>query len=263
MKMKILLAFTFFISATCQASAATCSSYQLASYARTLAEKELAAANLAIAKQRVLLELENQSRITAAMEQQFQASLLAANSLPATVRTNAVALLQSAFATSRNKQSKSGNLTTADANRMVRSAQLRFDSANRSAARTLSCDAGPGSTGPGTVLPPTVSLEGLNIRTGVIAKNGESLLVYPGDSIQYRWSALGAVAATSSYRITAGPNTCGWVNPSAWFANMQVPGAELATVQACQKGSTYEITFRPTNALGVSLGEQKLIVVVQ
>ena len=145
----------------------------------------------------------------------------------------------------------------------ISSAQLRFDSASSSAARTLSCDLGTGVSGPGTVIPPTVSLEGLNIRTGLVAKNGESLVVYPGDSIQYRWSATGAFSATSSYRITAGPNTCGWATPASWIANMQTTGAELATVQACQKGSTYEITFRPTNALGVSLGEQKLIVVVQ
>jgi len=261
MKFKALFTVTFLVSTAVQASAATCSTNQLSSYARVIAEKELASANLAIAKQRVQLELENQTRIVAAMEQQFQTSLLAANSFPNLVKANAVSLLQSSFAKSRITFSRVSNLSIADSNRAVRNAQLRFDYANRAAGRTPNCESG--SSSPGVVPAATITLEALNIRTGQTARNGSSLTVTAGDSIQYRWSASNAPSATSTYRITSGPNLCGWATQATWLNDMKGTGAELATVQLCQRGTTYEITFRPQNASGFPLGEQKLIVVVQ
>ena len=259
MKITKILTLSLLTAMPSIASAATCTTYQLASYAKSIANREVAAAQLAVAKQNVQLELENQARITAAMEQQFQVTLNAQAAVPDYLKTNVVSALQGSFTTLRNSQAKLGNNLIAAANRAIRTAQTRFDSAATIASRPLTCQLG----GPTIPVPTTINLEAQNIRTGVTAKNGGVLYSISGDSIYYKWSATNGFGGSSTYKITSGPNLCGWATTGNWENIFSGSGQTLGTVQACQKGSTYEISYKPTSSTGALLGEQKVIVVVQ
>lgn len=115
-----------------------------------------------------------------------------------------------------------------------------------------------------TPVPTIFYLEGENYNTGGKAQNGQSLFARVGDSIQYRWGASSAVNGYSQYRIVSGPNNCGWANPGVWY-NYPMGGAGgwLASVQQCQSGTTYEITYSPVNSFGQVIGTRNLFVVVQ
>jgi hypothetical protein len=276
--MKIKAIFTLGLILLCQsnADAAPCSASQSASIARLIAAREIAGAELAIAKQYVQLETEQQTRLTTAMEQEFQKSLRAVDSFPPSVASSLRSIMQAKFASARTKRTKAQSTALAAVNRVQRSAQSKFDAALQSAGRPLTCQLCSGTTCVVTPTPtptpsPTVTatpvatlfyLEGENRRTGQVARNGQTLFATPGDAIQYRWVAAGSVGGNSTYRISSGPNNCNWANPGVWQSTMGGAGGDLSTVQACQKGTTYEISYRPFNALGQTLGEQKLFVAV-
>jgi len=103
-------------------------------------------------------------------------------------------------------------------------------------------------------------LEGQNNNTGAVTRNGGTLVANVGQTIQYRWGADTAIEGYSQYRIVSGPNNCGWLNPGNWISPMAGAGGTVATVQQCQSGTTYEITYSPYTPSGYTLGSRNLFV---
>ena len=114
----------------------------------------------------------------------------------------------------------------------------------------------------------TLYLEAQIVGTNSIARNGQVLIVHPGNTIQYRWGSPGAVSSYGTYSIAAGSHTCSfpnfgyWPNGSNNFYNMQAAGGWVGVVDSCQVGATFEIVFRPSGANSAPLPEARVYISV-
>lgn len=79
-----------------------------------------------------------------------------------------------------------------------------------------------------------------------------TITVAPGQTINYDWRSAGAVSAVSSYTIDA-PDICpdnhGGTGPFSWIAGT-APGSASITIQPCQMGRTYTISYTVTSSSG-------------
>jgi hypothetical protein len=101
-----------------------------------------------------------------------------------------------------------------------------------------------------------------NVTRGTSITAGGTLIAFAGDLIQYSWNADGSVSGFSQSFIS-GRNSCGWSNPvTPWVAVMGSGGGIPATVQDCQRGSSYFITYNPQGGRYVTNPIQLSITVV-
>jgi len=106
------------------------------------------------------------------------------------------------------------------------------------------------------------------VGSGVKARNGQTLVARPGQTIQYRWGSPGAASSYAVYNRVSGTDTCGWARSGYWpkgaevYSNNGAAGRTTGVVQQCQVGATYEIVFRPSSATGFPLPEARVYIAI-
>jgi hypothetical protein len=90
--------------------------------------------------------------------------------------------------------------------------------------------------------------------------NGQygTITVNVGNTINYLWSGSGGDSAVSTFTESNG--SCNW-GTMAWVAST-VNGTKSDTVQACQRGGTYNITFQVKNSQTGATSQSTLMVKV-
>lgn len=93
-----------------------------------------------------------------------------------------------------------------------------------------------------------ITAAGLTAQTASLTANGhQSITVNKGSVINYQWSSANADSVDSYYSVDR-PDTCGNNSTATLYSwiinNSNRTGSQSATVQDCQAGVTYTITYR-------------------
>jgi putative lipoic acid-binding regulatory protein len=108
---------------------------------------------------------------------------------------------------------------------------------------TITYTARQSSTGRTASAAVTIRVNAIPAPTASFLANGTTYLsVNPGAFISYSWSSANADSASSSVTMSPGVDSCGGTQGGAWAANT-LTGGTSGTVQNCQAGTTYTITY--------------------